>query len=237
VSEVLKKIGEQLFLIGVAHVLPTSAAEVGRVIKRERPDVVAVELCPIRYLALTQGEQRPGVLDAVRAGPKLLLLSGLLWLSQNKFSHQTGMPAGEEMLVAIEHAREIGAQIELIDQDIRLTFQRLIDLMPWRERLRLFAELLIGLLPIGKPVKLERLTDEQIVNYLLDDLKRTSPTLYEVLIQERDTHMASKLAMLLSENKKVVCVVGAGHVPGIFDRLSRGNSEGWGTRLKYEVGG
>ena len=236
-SEVLKKIGEQLFLIGVAHVLPTSAAEVGRVIKRERPDVVAVELCPIRYLALTQGEQRPGVLDAVRAGPKLLLLSGLLWLSQNKFSHQTGMPAGEEMLVAIEHAREIGAQIELIDQDIRLTFQRLIDLMPWRERLRLFAELLIGLLPIGKPVKLERLTDEQIVNYLLDDLKRTSPTLYEVLIQERDTHMASKLAMLLSENKKVVCVVGAGHVPGIFDRLSRGNSEGWGTRLKYEVGG
>jgi len=234
---VLKKIGEQLFLIGVAHVLPTSAAEVGRVIKRERPDVVAVELCPIRYLALTQGEQRPGVLDAVRAGPKLLLLSGLLWLSQNKFSHQTGMPAGEEMLVAIEHAREIGAQIELIDQDIRLTFQRLIDLMPWRERLRLFAELLIGLLPIGKPVKLERLTDEQIVNYLLDDLKRTSPTLYEVLIQERDTHMASKLAMLLSENKKVVCVVGAGHVPGIFDRLSRGNSEGWGTRLKYEVGG
>jgi len=237
VSEVLKKIGEQLFLIGVAHVLPTSAAEVGEVIKRERPDVVAVELCPIRYLALTQGEQRPRVLDVARADPKLLLLSGLLWLLQNKFSRQTGMPAGEEMLVAIKHAREIGARIELIDRDIGLTFQRLIDLMPWRERLRLFAELLIGLLPIGEPVKLERLTDEQIVNYLLEDLKRASPILYEVLIQERDAHMASKLAMLLSESKKVVCVVGAGHVPGIFDRLSRSNPEGWGASLKYEVGG
>jgi len=237
VSEVLKKIGEQLFLIGVAHVLPTSAAEVGEVIKRERPDVVAVELCPTRYLVLTQGGQRPRVLDAARAGPKLLLLSGLLWLLQNKFSRQTGMPAGEEMLVAIKHAREIGARIELIDRDIGLTFQRLIDLMPWRERLRLFAELLIGLLPIGKPVKLERLTDEQIVNYILEDLKRASPILYEVLIQERDAYMASKLAMLLSESKKVVCVVGAGHVPGIFDRLSRGNPEGWGASLKYEVGG
>ena len=236
-SEVLKKVGEQLFLIGVAHVLPTSAAEVGEVIKRERPDVVAVELCPIRYLALTQGEQRSGVLDVARADPKLLLLSGLLWLLQNKFSRQTGMPAGEEMLVAIKHAREIGARIELIDRDIRLTFQRLIDLMPWRERLRLFAELLIGLLPIGKPVKLERLTDEQVVNYLLEDLKRASPTIYEVLIQERDAHMASKLAMLLSESKKVVCVVGAGHVPGIFDRLSRCGQEGWGISLDYRVGG
>jgi pheromone shutdown-related protein TraB len=237
VSEVLKKIGEQLFLIGVAHVLPTSAAEVGEIIKRERPDIVAVELCPTRYLALTQGEQRAGVLDATRAGPKLLLLSGLLWLLQNKFSRQTGMPAGEEMLVAIKHAREIGARIEMIDRDIGLTFQRLIDLMPWRERLRLFAELLIGLLPIDKPVKLERLTDEQIVNYLLEDLKRASPILYEILIQERDAYMASKLAMLLSESKKVVCVVGAGHVPGIFDRLSRGNPEGWVVSLKYEVGG
>jgi pheromone shutdown-related protein TraB len=236
VSEVLKKIGEQLFLIGVAHVLPTSAAEVGEVIKMKRPDVVAVELCPTRYLALTQGEQRLGVLDTARAGPKLLLLSGLLWLLQNKFSRQTGMPAGEEMLVAIKHAREIGARIELIDRDIGLTFQRLIDLMPWRERLRLFAELLIGLLPIGKPVKLERLTDEEIVNYLLEDLKRASPTLYEVLIQERDAYMASKLVMLLSESKKVVCVVGAGHVPGIFDRLSRGGPGDWRINLNYKVG-
>ncbi len=236
-SEVLKKIGEQLFLIGVAHVLPTSAAEVGEVIKRERPDVVAVELCPVRYLALSQGVKRPGVLDVARAGPKMILLGVLLNLLQNKFSRQTGMPAGEEMLVAIKHAREIGAQIELIDRDIGLTFQRLIDLMPWHERLRLFAELLIGLLPIGKPVKLERLTDEQIVNHLLEELKLASPTLYEVLIQERDAYMASKLAMLLLESKKVVCVVGAGHVPGIFDRLSRGGAEGWGINLKYKVGG
>jgi pheromone shutdown-related protein TraB len=237
VSEVLKKIGDQLFLIGVAHVLPTSAAEVGEVIKRERPDVVAVELCPTRYLALTQGERRAGALDAAHMGPKLLLLGGLLWLLQNKFSRQTGMPAGEEMLVAIKNAREIGARIELIDRDIGLTFQRLIDLMPWRERLRLFAELLIGLMPVGSHVKLERLTDEQIVDYLLEDLKRASPIIYEVLIQERDAYMASKLLMLLSESKKVVCVVGAGHVSGIFDRLSIGSQEGWGVSLKYEVGG
>lgn len=234
----LKKIDDRLFLIGVAHVLPKSAVEVEDVITRERPEVVAVELCPTRYLALTRrgkGLGAPG--GVVRAGPKLALLGGFLYLLQSKFSRQTGMPAGEEMLVAIKHAREVGARVELIDRDIGVTLQRLLDLMGWRERFRLFVELLLGLLPFGKRVELERLTDEQIVEYLLRELKRASPTAYQVLISERDVYMASRLAMLLSRGDRVVCVVGAGHVPGIYGRLSKGVSGGWGTILRYKVGG
>lgn len=235
-SELLKKIDDRLFLIGVAHVLPKSAAEVRDIIEKERPDIVAVELCPARYMALTQKGKRPGALDVARAGPNLLLFGGLINLLQNKFSHQTGMPAGEEMLVAVEHARKIGARIELIDRDIGLTLQRLIDRMSLRERLRMFAELLIGLLPIGKRVELEQLTDEQIVAYLLDELKQYSPTAYEVLIQERDAYMASRLAMLLAEGAKVACVVGAGHVPGILERFGAG-IPGWKASIEYNVGG
>ncbi len=233
---VLKKIDDRLFLIGVAHVLPKSAVDVRDIIQKERPDIVAVELCPTRYLALTQRAKRPGTRDVARAGPKLLLLGGLIHLLQRKFSRQTGMPAGEEMLVAIKHAREVGARVELIDQDIGLTLQRLTDRMPWRERFRMFGELLVGLLPIGKPVKLEQLTDEKVVSYLLEGLKRASPTSYDVLIKERDAYMASRLAMLLAEGTKVACVVGAGHVPGIFNRL-KDIPESWGVRLKYKIGG
>ncbi len=232
----LKKLDSRLFLVGVAHVLPKSAAEVGDVIAKERPDVVAVELCPARYLALTQESKRLGALDVMRAGPKLLLLSGLIYLIQSKFSRQTGMPAGEEMLVAIKHAREVGAEVKLIDQDIGLTLQRLMDRMSWRERFRLFGELLVGLLPVVKRVELERLTDEQIVGYLLRDLERVSPTAYDVLIRERDAYMASRLTTLLLAGKRVVCVVGAGHVPGIYNRLTE-ISSGWRISLKYNVGG
>lgn len=236
VSEVLRKLDDRLFLIGVAHVLPKSADEVKEIISRERPDVVAVELDPIRYLALTQAGQRLGAIDAIRAGPKLLPLVGLLYLLQNKFSHQTGMPAGEEMLVAIQHAREVKARVEFIDQNIGITLQRLIDRMPWRERLRLFGELVIGLLPFGKRVELGRLTDEQVVNCLLEELRRSSPTAYDVLITERDAYMSSRVAMLLSAGNRVVCVVGAGHVPGIYSRLKK-ISSGWGIKLEYRVGG
>ncbi|MDI6884433.1 MAG: TraB domain-containing protein [Hadesarchaea archaeon] len=233
----LKKLDDRLFLIGVAHVLPKSADEVEEIITRERPEIVAVELCPARYLALTQGGKRPGPLDTLRAGPKLTILSALIYLLQDKFSRQTGMPAGEEMLVAVKRAREVGARVELIDRDIGLTLQRLIDCMPWRERFRLFGELLLGLLPFGKRVELEHLTEEQIVDYLLSELKRASPTAYEVLIRERDTYMASRLAMLLSGGSRVVCVVGAGHVPGIYERLRKGVSGSWGMSLRYRVGG
>lgn len=235
----LRKLDDRLFLIGVAHVLPKSVVEVKEVIAGERPEVVAVELCSTRYLALTRGLKRLSMLEAVRAGgAKLFLLNGLLYLLQNKFSRQTGMPAGEEMLVAIKHAQEVGARVELIDQDISITLQRLIDLMPWRERVRLFAELLLGLLPLGKRVELERLTNDQIVAYLLQELKRASPTAYQVLIGERDAYMASKVAMILSTSTgKVACVVGAGHVPGIYERLSKGLSGSWRMSLEYEVGG
>jgi len=236
---VLRKLDDRLFLIGVAHVLPKSAVEVKEVIVGERPEVVAVELCSARYLALTQGLKRPSMLETVRAGGvRLSLLNGLLYLLQNRFSRQTGMPAGEEMLVAIRHAQEIGARVELIDRDIRITLQRLINRMSWRGRVKLFAELLLGLLPFGKRVELERLTDDQIVAYLLQELKRTSPTAYQVLIGERDAYMASRLAMLLSTSTgKVACVVGAGHVPGIYERLSKGLSGSWRMSVEYEVGG
>lgn len=233
----LKKLDDRLFLIGTAHVLPKSAEEVKEVIVGERPEVVAVELCPTRYLALTQGLKRASMLEAVRArGARLFLLNGLLYLLQKKFSRQTGMPAGEEMLVAIRYAQEVGARVELIDRDISITLQRLINRMSWRERVGLFAELLLGLLPFGKRVELERLTSDQIVTYLLQELKRTSPTAYQVLIRERDAYMASRVATLLSTSTgKVVCVVGAGHVPGIYERLSKGPSGSWRISVEYKV--
>jgi pheromone shutdown-related protein TraB len=233
---VLKKVDERLFLIGVAHILPASLSEVEEIIERERPDVVAVELCPVRYLTLTQGVRRPGIAEIARSGPRVFLLGFLLTLLQDRFSHQTGMPAGEEMLMAVRRAREVGARIELIDRDIGVTLQRLTDTMPWRERFRLFAELLMGFLPGGKRVEFKQLTEEQIVNRLLRELKQDSPTLYRVLIQERDDHMASKLVPLMSEGIKVVCVVGAGHVPGILERLKGVGPEGWGVTLRYGAG-
>jgi pheromone shutdown protein TraB len=47
--------------------------------------------------------------------------------------------------------------------------------------------------------------------------------------------MAAKLITLLLSGKKIVCVVGAGHVPGIYERLSRMLSGSWSLTLEYRA--
>lgn len=229
----LKKLDDRLILVGVAHVLPKSMAEVQATILREQPEVVGVELCPARYLLLTSGARR-GAEAVPTGGFQIALLNRLLYFLQRRVARQTGMPAGEEMLTAVRSARKTGARVELIDRDINVTLQRLIGRMKTREKFRLGAELLLSLLPFGQRIELERVTEEQIVEQLLSSLKQSSPTAYEVLIRERDEYMAAKIEKLLvASSGKVVCVVGAGHVPGLYRRLSARTREGalkpWGT--------
>jgi pheromone shutdown-related protein TraB len=230
---VLRKLGDRLTLVGVAHILPKSRDEVKAAIEGESPEVVAVELCPARYAELVGGVDRSGAREAMR--PRELapsVFNKFFYLLQTKFARRTGMPAGEEMLIAIERARKVGARVELIDRDINLTLQRLVERMGPREKLRLLLELLVGLLPFGGRVDLERLTEEEVVDRLLSSLKRALPGAYEVLIEERNSYMAAKIAMLLSSTKgKIVCVVGAGHISGICRRLE----SKWQAKLEYSL--
>jgi pheromone shutdown protein TraB len=177
--------------------------------------------------------ERAGAREAVRArelGP--FILNKFFHLIQTKFARQTGMPAGEEMLTAIKSAQKAGARVELIDRDINLTLQRLVERMGVREKMRLFLELLLGLLPFGARVDLERLTEDEIVTRLLSSLKRALPGAYEVLIEERNAYMAARIAILLASTKgKIVCVVGAGHVSGLCRRLD----SKWQVKLEYPL--
>lgn len=232
-SALLRKLGDRLTLVGVAHVLPKSKAEVEAAIERELPEVVAVELCPARYAALMGKVERAGARDAMQArelGP--FVFNKFFHHIQAKFAQQTGMPAGEEMLTGIRSAQKVGARVELIDRDINLTLRRLVERMGAREKLRLFIELLLGLLPFGTRVDLDRLTEDEIVAHMLSSLKRALPGAYDVLIEERNSYMAAKIAILLASTKgKIVCVVGAGHVSGLCRRLE----SKWQVTLEYPL--
>ncbi|MEW6593138.1 MAG: TraB/GumN family protein [Candidatus Hadarchaeota archaeon] len=229
----MRKIGNNFFLLGVAHVLPSSMAEVKETIERERPDIVAVELDAARYLALLQGEQQNTVKN-LRAGMRLSIMSVIMYIIQSRFSKQTGMPAGTEMLEAIKAAGEVGARVELVDQEIGVTLRRLNEAVPPGEKARIFAQLLISFIPFQGRPKLSSLTEDEVVDFLLHEFKEVSPKTHEVLISERDSYMASRLLHLMNSGK-VVCVVGAGHVPGIYKLLEEAVG-GWGVKLEYRSG-
>jgi len=49
------------------------------------------------------------------------------------------------------------------------------------------------------------------------ELRHKFPTIYNVLVRERNEYMAKQIHLLISENpdKKILVVVGAGHVRGL----------------------
>lgn len=228
----IRTIGNRLILVGVAHILPKSMEEVEKTIREEEPSVVAVELCPKRYFRLMAkaDPEREQEEQFSEAG----IITKILQYFQEKMGKETGMFPGEEMLTAIESAQESGGEIKLIDRNIDLTVQRLLEKMSLWEKIRILGGVMLSFLWKKDEVELEELAQEEAVEELIEVLKETSESAYRVLIEERNRYMADKVTEILSSRSgKVVCVVGAGHVPGLSEelksRLDEETLQPWGT--------
>ena len=70
---------KKLVIIGTAHVSPKSIEEVERLIEEEKPDAVAVELCPRRYNALVHGvRDEVPVTEIIKKGNVFLIIFQLM---------------------------------------------------------------------------------------------------------------------------------------------------------------
>jgi len=203
----------EIIVVGTAHISEESIQEVRRTIEAERPDVVAVELDPGRYHALTHPEeQTTSVKDILSSGQLYqFLVHWLLAYVQNKLGSEVGVKPGSEMLSAIEAASSVGARVALVDRDINVTIARFWSKMRLTEKLKmLFA--LLGISRSDEEIDLEEITNEDVISQMVTELRQFSPSAAEVLIDERDAFLAGNLRRLRG---KIVAVVGAGHKEGI----------------------
>ena len=215
----------RIIIIGTAHVSEKSVAEVNEAIEREKPDIVAVELCKPRYDSLkgkTTDTEVP--IKEILKGGKIYqyMIHMLLAHVQKKFADEMGVQPGAEMIKAIDAAEEHGAQIALIDRDVQVTLQRFWNKMGFIEKLKMLAGLVAAVLGIGgtKDIDMDTITNQDIVTMLVEEFRGTSPNAVKVLIDERDAYMASNLIRLASGGgKKIIAVVGAGHRAGIQNYL------------------
>lgn len=228
----IRKIGERLTLVGVAHVIPESRDEVIKNIREREPEVVGVELCPSRYFELLDKPRtkRNLKMSFSREG----ILAMILSFFQEKIGQQTGMLPGEEMVAAVKEAQNAGAEVKLIDRNINLTLQRLIEKLSFFEKIKLLMETLASIFWPEMEIDVESITEDEVVEELLSSLRDYSMSAYQVLIEERDEYMADQIVRLLrSRSGEVLCVVGAGHVPGLTERiesvLENGDPEPWET--------
>ncbi|WP_099772382.1 TraB/GumN family protein [Mesotoga sp. H07.pep.5.3] len=224
-SETVHKImldDKELIIIGTAHVSKNSAEEVKAIIEEEKPDSVAIELCNSRYQSIQDNDKwkKTDIAKVVKEKKSFLLLANLILSSyQKRMAKQIGIQAGQEMLQAIESAKEIGAELVLADRDIQVTFARIWGNLGFWGKTKLFFTLVLSIFSDEKITEedLEKMKSGDMLTSALSELAKSFPQLKEPLIDERDKYLAQKIKT--APGKKVVAVVGAGHVPGLKEAI------------------
>ncbi len=210
--------GKEIVLVGTAHVSRESVEDVKRTIAEEKPDRVCVELDEGRHASMTQGSswQNLDIGKVLREGKGFLLLANLVLASfQRRLGADLGVKPGEEMLAAASAADELGIPRSLCDRNIQVTLRRAWSRTGLWGKSKLLSAMITSVMTDEKldAAEIEKLKKKDVLATMMEEIAEFLPAAKEVLIDERDRYLASKI--FEAEGKKIVAVMGAGHVAGV----------------------
>ena len=214
-------IDENLRLVGTAHISSTSVALVRQQIEDWGPDLVAVELCESRKASLLDPEalENEDLLKILNDGKShMILLQSALAAEQRRMGVASGEKPGAELLAAIEAAEEADVPVELVDRDVVITLRRAWSKMGLREKWRVMDAFLWQEDDADEASVEELLEDSDMLSNLMEEAREVAPGAGSVLIDERDAFIAGRLQQIRGK-RKVLAVVGAGHLNGIVHQL------------------
>ncbi|MGB3261227.1 TraB/GumN family protein [Paenisporosarcina sp.] len=216
--------GKELILIGTAHVSRQSAEEVKKVIERERPDSVCIELDEQRYQSVMDSNKwkETDIFKVIKDKKATLLLMNLAVSSfQNRLAKQFDIKPGQEMIQGIESAKETGANLVLADRNIQVTFSRIWGNLGFSGKSQLLSAIFLSIFSketISED-ELEKMKTQDTLNAALAEFTEAFPKLKKPLIDERDQYLAQKIKD--APGNKIVAVLGAAHVPGITKEIHK----------------
>ncbi|MEN8199866.1 MAG: TraB/GumN family protein [Thermodesulfobacteriota bacterium] len=215
----IKHEGRSILLVGTAHISQDSVDLVEEVISQEKPDCVCIELDEKRYKALTQKKkwQSLDLRQVIKNKQLSTLMMNLLMASyQKRLGAQLGVQPGAELLSAANTAAAHDIPVALCDRDVRITLRRAWKSTSFFKKGYLLATLFASLFDSTEisEEKLAEMKRKDILSDLMDEMGEALPDVKKVLIDERDIYLAEKIKE--AEGKRLVAVVGAGHVAGIM---------------------
>lgn len=228
----LQRDGVLYTLLGTAHVSRASAEAVERMARSGNFDAIAVELCPARLEALS-GKRDWKDLDLYRVirEKKAGLVMAQLALSgyQRRIAEQFDIEPGAELKAAADAARELDLPLQLIDRDLAVTLKRSFHSVPWYKRMYMATGLLLSSMSTDEidEAAIEKLKEGDLLESTFTEFAEQSPELYAALITERDRFMAAKLRQQNQDQpgRRVLAVVGAGHLEGLHAQLADGDRD------------
>jgi pheromone shutdown-related protein TraB len=223
----------EFILIGTAHISKESIDEVTRVIKKEKPDVVCVELDEGRNKSMNEKEswEKLDIVKILKEGKGFLVMANLVLAGvQRRMGEGLGVKPGEEMRAAIAAAQELGVPFALCDREIQTTLRRAWSACNFWNKCKLLASLLSSAFSSEKlsEEEIEKLKEHSELDGMMRELAERLPSVKIALIDERDRYLAAKIWTNRAgddagsgANTKAVAVVGLGHLAGVQAHLER----------------
>jgi pheromone shutdown-related protein TraB len=212
----------EIILLGTAHVSRESIEDARRLIREEKPDEVYIEIDAARHRSLTEKRswENLNLTQVLKSGRGFFLLANLALSSfQKKLGADLGVSPGEEMLAAIREAEELGIPYTFCDRDIQITLRRAWGRSGFWGKNKILAVMLSSVFSNEKldEAEIEKLKQKNAMQSMLEELAEFLPSVKEVLIDERDRYIASRI--FKGRSKKSLAVIGAGHTEGIVSNL------------------
>lgn len=216
--------GVHYTLLGTAHVSHQSTEAVRESVSSGEFDAIAIELDPQRHDALFNPDAMANLdLAKVMRENKVAMFAANLALAayQRRLAEQLGIEPGAELKAASTEAKALDLPVHLIDREIGITFKRAMQRLKFMDRMKIGGGMITSLFADEEVSEshIENLKEGDMLEASFGDFAKESPALYSALIDERDQYMAAKLRQL-EGGKKVLAVVGAGHLKGIAHYLA-----------------
>lgn len=213
-----------VILAGTVHISSESAEEARELIAGEKPGRVCVELDEGRWRSMSQGSgwESLDIGKVLKEGRGFLLMANLALSGfQRRMGAGSASRVGEEMLAAVAAAQAEGIPYSLCDREVQVTLKRAWSRSGLWNKAKLMASLLDSAFASEElsPEEIEKLKEKSELDEMMSELASYLPSVKEVLIDERDRFLASRIYR--EREGLVVAVVGAGHLDGIESWLRR----------------
>ena len=223
--ERVERDGVEYVVLGTAHVSRSSMEAVDALLSSEHFDAVAVELCNSRAQSMRDPEafKQMDLFKVIREG-KAGMVAAILVLStfQKRLADQSGIQPGAEMKAAMDGAEKRGLPLWTIDREVGTTLKRAWRSVGFWQRFGLLGGLLASVFEREEieQGEIEKLKQGDLLESAFSEFASESKPLYESLIGERDAFMAARLReearrAPAMERRRVLVVIGAGHLKGL----------------------
>ncbi|MBI2499507.1 TraB/GumN family protein [Candidatus Woesearchaeota archaeon] len=213
---------KNLTILGTSHIAKQSVIEVKKAINTIKPKIIALELDKDRFLALTSKKKKSSIIKYRDLSFQSILFNLIGSYIEKKLSKKTGFIPGSDMKTAIKVAKTQNIKVELIDQPIQITLNKLTSQITRKEKLSLIKEIIFFPFVKNKTeFDLNKVPSTDIIEKLIKETQEKYPTIHRILVKERNLYMAKALYKIINTNqdKKILAIVGAGHKKEIIGEL------------------